>query len=756
MDKRLKMAVIMDEFTYSCYSPECETIQLTPSGFKKEIDGFNPDLVFVESVWRGKDNLWRFKLHDHMEDIIALTDYCKEKNIPVVFWSKEDPVHFGVFIRTAALADYVFTTDADCIEMYKSFLGHNRVYYLPFAAQPAIHNPIEEYDRKDKYCFAGSFYVKYKERSNTFIDLSSLFLEKGLDIYDRNYKKEQSDNNSQTTSVASPVAENYYFPKELQHCILGGLPYSEISRAYKGYKYGVNMTSMVYSGSMFARRVFELLACNTVTVSNYSRGIELLFGDLVIATDNRDNMRAKIERYSKTEQEYRKYRLAGLRHILKENLYEDRLNRISEIVLGRTIRKQSPKILVLCMNKSKKVQEMFDTQTYGNRKLAVINDGSIQDYKFDYVTVFSEDNFYGRNYLLDFALTTRFASDTVIGKVARYTKNGPVELEKAYTRVHVTVDLTRQMISREAIEHVVSLYDISEFQEERDVLAINEFNFCENTDRCRDAEDLELYTGVSLETLYKYTNSISPVELKRNVQISLKELFEELQINSEDYVEKSYEDGKLSLIRDVSDDEIVWLRTNKYCKLSDYATGSRIGFYTKTAKREGNVRCQIEYYDKDLNKLDYLNFSLDGFSLLRISDNATTFKLIFRMRGNASMLLEEMWTSSPKSLLPAPFPIRKSLLITEEYPDYNNPDTAKNLHLFAKKNHLEVLKVSGQASYIPYSEYDGVPIVSTRYDGIREYLSIKSNKRIYVGHLSEDLMKYLAEYEATIIKVESD
>ena len=123
----LKIAVIMDEFTYNCYAPECELMQVTPEHFREEIDAFCPDMLFIESVWRGKDNLWRFKLHDNMESLCALTAYCREKHIPIIFWSKEDPVHFGVFIRAAALADYVFTTDADCIELYKAHLGHDRV-----------------------------------------------------------------------------------------------------------------------------------------------------------------------------------------------------------------------------------------------------------------------------------------------------------------------------------------------------------------------------------------------------------------------------------------------------------------------------------------------------------------------------------------------------------------------------------------------------------------------------------------------------
>ena len=683
--KKLKVAAIMDEFTYNCYAPECELMQVTPDNFKEEIDGFHPDMLFIESVWRGKDNLWRFKLHDNTEALCALTTYCRENHIPVIFWSKEDPVHFGVFIRTAAFADYVFTTDADCIELYKAHLGHDRVYYLPFAAQPAIHNPIEEYDRKDKFCFAGSFYVKYKERSRIFMELAPLFKEYGLDIYDRNYKKEETDNNTQSTSVASPIAENYYFPEELRDCILGGLPYSEISRAYKGYRYGINMTSMVQSGFMFARRTFELLACNTVTVSNYSRGLEVFFGDLMIATNNRERLKEQLNTFCGTELGYRKYRLAGLRHVLTNHLYEDRLDLIAQKVLNRSIKRPMPEILVVCAEDNEHVHQMFETQTYENKRLLIGSPETLIDtLSFDYVTIFSPQDYYGKNYLLDMALATRFADDSIIGKAAYYSGGKLLYKEKAYTHVSEPLMLTHQMASRSLFNETVTIGKLLSFHPQETILSLDEFNYCENAGSCDEVDDIIIDTGVPLSKIYDYTDNIPAVTLHKDVPFSVAELYDEVPIQDSDLVSKFCTDGTFRLERDSDDDEIVWLRTNKNYDISQFTTGSRIGFFSEVSEKTGNVRCQIEYYDENNVKLDFLNFALDGFSLLRISDRAKTFKLIFRMRGKSSVTLKSLYASSPDSLLPAPFPIRDSLLITEQYPSYESPETAKELHLFAK------------------------------------------------------------------------
>lgn len=752
--RRLKVAAIMDEFTYTCYAPECDLMQVTPEGFKEEIDGFLPDMLFIESVWRGKNNLWRFRLHDNMEALCALTDYCRSKKIPIVFWSKEDPVHFGVFIRAASLADFVFTTDADCIELYKAHLGHDRVYFLPFAAQPQIHNPIEEYERKEKFCFAGSFYVKYQERSKTFMELAPLFMEYGLDIYDRNFKKGETDNNSQSTSVASPQVENYYFPAEVQECILGGLPYSEITRAYKGYKYGINMTSMVQSGFMFARRAFELLACNTVTVSNYSRGLEVFFGELLIATNDRQRMEKLLNIYCGTELSYRKYRLAGLRHVLMSHLYEDRLDRIARKVFGRTIKRDMPEILVVCSEKNEYICGMFEKQAYKQKQLAAVMPGKkVSELSFDFITVFSEEDYYGKNYLLDMALSTRFSSDRIIGKAAYYAEGVLKNRNKTYTYVEEPVQLRRQMAGRGFFDEDMTMDELLSFHQQARILSLDEFNYCEKASECAEAEDMEVNTGVPLEKIYDYTDKIPPVSLHKSIPFSTDELYEEIVIKEDDLVKKSREKDGFRLEREADDDRIVWLRTDKNYNLADYTRGSRIGFFTEVVGKEGNVRCQIEYYDENNEKLNFLNFALDGFTLLRISDRAKTFKLIFRMRGKSCVTLKSMFASSPDSLLPAPFPLKDRLLITERYPYYGESDTAAQIHKLVKEKALEVLVVGEDPTYLPYSEYEGIPVVSAQYEAIKEYLSVHNFECVYVNSAIENIEKYLLDYKGKVVEL---
>ncbi len=103
------------------------------------------DLLFVESAWNGNGGAWRLAMtgpDGPSAELRALVDWCRGQGVPTVFWNKEDPPNYDLFLETARLFDHVFTVDADRLEDYRRDLGHDRVALLPFGAQPRLHNPV--------------------------------------------------------------------------------------------------------------------------------------------------------------------------------------------------------------------------------------------------------------------------------------------------------------------------------------------------------------------------------------------------------------------------------------------------------------------------------------------------------------------------------------------------------------------------------------------------------------------------------------
>jgi spore maturation protein CgeB len=266
-----KIACVLDDFSYSCFEPECQLTQLDVESWRGQLEASPPDLLLVESAWRGLNGGWRWEIQSvdraPRGALSEVVDWCRERGIPTVFWNKEDPPNFQHFVEATRKFDVVFTTDAHCIPAYRRVLGHENIWALPFAAQPVIHfPPADDTQRIEDVAFAGSWTSKYPQRMDQLEILLRPALKHGLHIYDRNYGTE--------------IASDYQFPDAYQHAIKGRLSYPEMIEAYRRYRVFLNVNSVTKSPTMFSRRVFELLACGTAVISTPSVGVsQLLDGD---------------------------------------------------------------------------------------------------------------------------------------------------------------------------------------------------------------------------------------------------------------------------------------------------------------------------------------------------------------------------------------------------------------------------------------------------------------------------------------------
>jgi spore maturation protein CgeB/glycosyltransferase involved in cell wall biosynthesis len=538
--KNLRLAAVMDEFTFHSYDPECQLLQLHPERCLQQLEEFKPHLLFIESAWHGKDGLWTQKISNPDHVLQAILRWCKERKVPTVFWNKEDPVHFNTFLTTARQFDYVFTTDIDCIANYKSALGHERVYLLPFACQPKVHNPIELYQRKDAFCFAGSYYVRYPERIRDLEDfIAELPKFKPLEIFDRYFGKDNA---------------NYMFPPEYQPYIVGTLPFDQIDKAYKGYRYSINLNTVKQSQSMFARRVYELLGSNTITISNFSRAVRLLFGDLVITSDSGKEIIDRLQRMS--EEDAQKFRLSGLRKVMLEHTYQHRLTYVAKKVLGWRGRDALPVMVVVAPVGSREeyrwVIENYQAQRHAEKRLIVIlkecvtddlptaaDDSTISVFpsrqaaetridacagQDEWLAPMSVDDYYGPNYLLDLAIATRYGNTRVIGKRERYqwTGKGISLLDSGLAYRPETSLYSRASVTQAgSLPGGQTLLPWIERQlagnETPTGLAIDAFSYCEGARRAGDlsaieakVNDLALDSGLSIDELTRTAERIPP------------------------------------------------------------------------------------------------------------------------------------------------------------------------------------------------------------------------------------------------------
>ena len=363
------MAAILDTFTEYSLRYEADLLLVSRNDWRAEMEKARPALLLVESAFSGNNREWRHLIIDY--EIVAdnplreLLRFCRSAGIPTVFWNKEDPAHFDNFIGAAREFDLVFTSDADCVPVYREALGHDRVYVLPFAAQPRIHNPSRQ-EGWPSYpvCFAGSWVqYRYPDRAEALRYLLDPAVPLGLHIFDRNLTRRD-------------LGPHYRFPDQYREAIKGTLTYEEMLTAYRCYDVLLNVNTVSDSPTMFARRVFESLACGTPVISSESVAMSRMLGDHVRITRSReDTVGHLLDLMGDEEARIREGHLA-YRHVHENHTYRQRMDEVFRRVGLYPPTSEQPGVSVLmptmrpenvarCLNNFKK-------QTYPEKELVLI------------------------------------------------------------------------------------------------------------------------------------------------------------------------------------------------------------------------------------------------------------------------------------------------------------------------------------------------------------------------------------------------
>lgn len=446
----LRIASILDTFSEHCFRYEAELLPLSRDGWLRELTEFEPALLLAESAWRGNQGQWSYLMSSYakkeqnpLRDLLA---WCRERGLPTVFWNKEDPANFDVFIDVAKDFDYVFTTDADCIPRYRELVGHDRVFALPFAAEPAIHNPMDRPNRQRQVCFAGSWRAdKYPERVRDSEILLKPAAGFGLDIFDRFH--------------GTKDAEKFRFPREFARSVQGSLDYDRMLSAYRAYKVFLNVNSVKESPTMFSRRVFELMACGTPVLSSESVGIRALLGDFAKVVDSEEAAKKELARLLTDEDYHGRVAHLGYREVMTNHTYTARIasilreagipappdeaplvsilaasnrpDRLDNIIQNYQ-RQVHPRVeLILLVNSDqydmnevkRRLEQIPNARVFKvpqSQTLADCLNLGLEHASGSFLAKFDDDDLYGAHYLSDLLLCTRFTDAAILGKRSYY------------------------------------------------------------------------------------------------------------------------------------------------------------------------------------------------------------------------------------------------------------------------------------------------------------------------------------------------
>lgn len=451
----LRVATIMDEFSYTAWETEFSLIPVTPQGWENELAA-GVDFLFVESAWAGNDGIWQYQLTGSRAPTPPLQDlvqHCNEQGIPTVFWNKEDPPHFEDFLATAKLFDTVFTTDSNKIGDYRRALGHDQVFVLPFAAQPRVHNPARngiKYAECDA-AFAGTYFRhKFKDRREQM----DLILGAAADV---------AGSHGVGFTIFSRHAgkdEKYQFPASLDRWVAGALPYSQMLAAYRSFKVFLNVNSVIGSPSMCARRIFEICASGTPVLTTPSAAVSNFFPENEVpVAHSREHARRMIRALLRSPELREQMVHRAQRRIWENHTYHHRAVAIANKVGFDVEATENPAVSIICStNRDTSLEHLLDQvahQNYPNLELIALAHGIdfdssvrsraeelgirltllsapadstlgavlnqlVDAARGEVIAKFDDDDFYRPNYLRDQVLALRWSDADLVGKASIY------------------------------------------------------------------------------------------------------------------------------------------------------------------------------------------------------------------------------------------------------------------------------------------------------------------------------------------------
>ena len=399
------IGLIADPFLYYDYKDACDLRYLMPDVTESELREL--DLLLVASVWHGFHGEWTGAgkagtgINARLREIEG---FCRRVNIPVAYYSKEDPPNFLYFHNLAEDADIIFTSAEELIETYRRDFPGKPVYYLPFAVNVLLYNPIGAFTAREKNAavFAGSWMPKYPDRVRSQDDIFSWCLQAGLklNIIDRNYRRN---------------ILKYQYPVRYWSHILTDINYDRLGDFYKLHEYVLNFNSVTDSRTMFAKRVYDATACGSVILSNPSVGMERIFPETVTIRSPDDLFNIL------NEDEESRYcrRMDGIRRCMNGETAYDRICEILSYC-GLLYKQPTRKIAVILdpeCREPEKVREMFAAQTYPDKILPdAPGDLNLKD--FDMLAVWTDKRYYGPRYLEDMANGFKYTRCRYIAKSA--------------------------------------------------------------------------------------------------------------------------------------------------------------------------------------------------------------------------------------------------------------------------------------------------------------------------------------------------
>ncbi|MFC0582687.1 glycosyltransferase [Micrococcoides hystricis] len=401
-----RIGIICDEFLYKSFVGLADFVPITPENYR---DVGDIDVLLLASTWRGIDGVsWQgvTRRDGELQTLLlhTIVPYFRGQDVPIVFYSKEDPPNFIHFLPFAKVSDVIFTSAEEMIPRYQEECPQaESIGVLPFGVNPLHHSPLgHRSGTQDVIPFAGSWFNhKYAPRGKWGRQILRGVVNSSrhdLLIFDRNSDLDR---------------DRYYFPVEFLGAVMPSIGHDELLSLLRLSDIAINLNSVQDSRTMYANRVVELQATGTLVLSNYNAGINSRYPQVHTANSARD-VQDLLENLKLGE--LRRIQADGIRDVFTHDLTSYRIDDIL-----RSVGLQGPerhlRVAVTSSDIDDQLRTDFAAQTYGNLEVISENDFAARAAEFDIRLDASTDFAYGPHYVQDIVNGFHYSAASSVQKV---------------------------------------------------------------------------------------------------------------------------------------------------------------------------------------------------------------------------------------------------------------------------------------------------------------------------------------------------
>lgn len=518
----VKIGIIADTFLYDSFRDAADFICLNPEKWKDQIQDI--EILLIVSAWTGIGEEWRgagkpgSKQQKVIKKIIA---ECKNNGISTVFYSKEDPPNYTLFIDLAKECDYIFTSCAEVMDKYKNDCDNDNVDVLTFAINPLFHNPVgmRSVHKQDGVIFSGSWMIKYTQRCADMQMLFDGIIGEGIPfrIIDRNY---------------DIGAEKYRYPAEYWEFVSPSVKHDDLQKIHKLYDVALNVNTVKDSQTMFANRGYELLASGNVLISNYSVGENNLLPYVYLVHSKQEV--SEIIKHIDGETLYRR-QIDGIRDVMTGDTCFDRVGKILAKVGKESILPER-KVAVIADYDTEHIREMFKRQTYKSASIFFANEVKEEMLEeYDILAFFADGMEYDIFYLEDMINGFKYTACDFITKDAymsgrEYISGKEHDYVSNFDSKYRTVFWVNSFWQEENEGHTLSLHDLLELEGPCEIsngYSIDHFNY--NAIKFEQAHSREV-TGKKLSVIVPVYNNGRYLMAKCFASLMRSSIFQDMHV----------------------------------------------------------------------------------------------------------------------------------------------------------------------------------------------------------------------------------